>query len=409
MQSPITVGPRQNVFMPISSSHSHGIQKRSSPGLLGFTSSYHQQVIRPEARPVQGVTSVIRVSPNLPQWSDNVAEQPSVILQRALTSPPNSSTEPENNSSPQGALYCHIPPAHEKGMIIVKEETENDIMESISLPPQVIQSDHLHPIQLIRLTPNDNMNNCNMNNIHTYSTGPGLLQSNSTSSGLPVIVNPTQLVPVLPAQSVVKRNITNAVNQQNPAPVIVKTEQASPNHKDPIIQHNPIEIQSHQRVSLAPQISTSSQTNHFQSKQINTPLKVQTCTSSTQSAFIIPWHSIVPLLTSNSGPISPPTSQLSPPLSAPPISIITGHSIDLQEDDVNVEAIPGTIEEDDDVFESEPTDITIDSSSTSKKRSQSLSSLPSNTKESSKVNSFIINCFHYSMTSSIQQFLNDFR
>lgn len=44
MQSPITVGPRQNVFVPISS-HSH-LQKRNSPGPPGYNPSYHQPVIR---------------------------------------------------------------------------------------------------------------------------------------------------------------------------------------------------------------------------------------------------------------------------------------------------------------------------------------------------------------------------
>lgn len=65
----------------------------------------------------------------------------------------------------------------------------------------------------------DNTNN-------THSTGIGLIQSSSISS-LPVIVNPTQLVPVLPAtsQSVVKRVIPASAIQHTPPPVIVKTEQ----------------------------------------------------------------------------------------------------------------------------------------------------------------------------------------
>ncbi|KAG5896688.1 hypothetical protein JTB14_002535 [Gonioctena quinquepunctata] len=382
LQSPITVGPRQNVFMPISNNHFHSLQKRNSPGPPGFNPAY-QQVIRPEARPVQGVTSVIRVSPNLRQWSNNVPEQPSVILQRALTSPPNPLQMTENSPLSQDAVYCLVPPIHEKGMLLVEDESENDMKESTSFSKQVIQSNN--STQRIQLTPNKSMNTSgDMNNIHTYSSALGLLQPNSTSSGLPVIVNPTQLVPVLPAasQSVLKRIVPTTTNQLNSAPVIVKTEQV--HQKDVIIQHNPIQVQSQQRVSSASQTPTSSQTSLFQSRLINTPLKVQTSIASTQSAFVIPWHSIVPLLTSTTEPISPLMSQLSPPLSAPPISSITGQSIDLHDDDVDVEAIPGTMEEDDDVFESETADISNPNSSNGKKRSQSLSSLPSNGKEINK-------------------------
>ncbi|KAJ8930843.1 hypothetical protein NQ314_016260 [Rhamnusium bicolor] len=385
MQSPITVGPRQNVFMPIPSSHSHGMQKRNSPGPPGYNPPYHQQVIRPEARPVQG-TSVIRVSPNPRQWAPNPPEQQSVILQHALTSPSSQPLEPENNTISQGTLYCVVPPTHEKNVMIIKNEIENDQKETKSFQRQVIQSDHLHSTQTIRVTPN-NINNITSLNI-SHSTGPGFIQSNSINSGLPVIVNPTQLVPVLPAasQSVVKRVAPTGTIQQNPPPVIVKTEQVSPNvpnhNKDPIIQHNPIQIHSHQRVSVVPQITTS-QSNQNQSRPLVPQLKVPTNPPSTQSAFVIPWHSIVPLLTASSGPNSPPSSQLSPPLSAPPISTMTG-AIDIQDEEVDGEAMPVTTEEDDDVFETETSDSNLDNNSNNKRRSQSLSSLQSNNKDSNK-------------------------
>lgn len=80
---------------------------------------------------------------------------------------------------------------------------------------------------MIHVTPSNNSNNVETIN-NTHSTGIGLIQSNSISS-LPVIVNPTQLVPVLPAasQSVVKRVVPAPVVQPNPPPVIVKTEQGT--------------------------------------------------------------------------------------------------------------------------------------------------------------------------------------
>ncbi|KAJ8982812.1 hypothetical protein NQ317_010433 [Molorchus minor] len=397
MQSPITVGSRQNVFMPIPSSYSHGMQKRNSPVSPSYNAPYHQQVIRPEARPVQSVTSVIRVSPNPRQWTSNTPEQLGVILQHALTNKSSQSLEQENNSLSQGTLYCVVPPTHDKNVMVIKNEMETDQKEPKSFQRQVIQTDHLHPAQTIRVMPNNNINNLT----NSHSTPPGYLQSNSIGSGLPVIVNPTQLVPVLPAasQSVVKRVIPTATIQQNPPPVIVKTEQgkrcmktfvpnnlkyhiaASPvmsNHnKDPVIQHG--QLQAHQRVSAASQI-TLSQANQNQNRP---PLKVQTNSPSTQSAFVIPWHSIVPLLTTSSGPNSPPLSQLSPPLSAPAISTMSIGPIDLQDEEVDSETMPLPTEEDDDVFETETSETSIDNTN-SKRRSQSLSSLQSNNKESNK-------------------------
>lgn len=108
MQSPIPVGPHQNLFMPISS-HSHGLMKRTSPGPAGYvTNSFnHQPVIRPElVRPIQTGISVI--SPNPKSWTTSVSEQQSVILQHALTSPANQiNQEPESASLPTGINYIY--------------------------------------------------------------------------------------------------------------------------------------------------------------------------------------------------------------------------------------------------------------------------------------------------------------
>lgn len=79
------------------------------------------------------------------------------------------------------------------------------------------QSDHIHQqTHTIQIAPNNGINS-------TPSMG---------ASVLPVIVHPTQLVPVLPAasQSVVKRVVHAApVSSAPPAcpPVIIKTEQKS--------------------------------------------------------------------------------------------------------------------------------------------------------------------------------------
>lgn len=98
---------------------------------------------------------------------------------------------------------------------------------------------------------------------------------------------------------------------------------------------------------------------------------------------MIPWHSIVPLLTATSGPASP-ICQLSPPLSATPVSTISGPAIDIHDDENDGEVMPIPTEEDDDVFENETTDSSLDNSN-NKRRSQSLGALQNNSKETSKV------------------------
>lgn len=169
------------------------------------------------------------------------------------------------------------------------------------------------------------------------------------------------------------------------------------NHlKDPLVLHNPVQLQTHQRITTVSQIPISqiSQPQNRQPVNINPnpPIKVQSNTLSNQSAFVIPWHSIVPLLTASSGPTSPPISQLSPPLSAPPVNINSGPIIgDCHDDDVDVEPMPTPTEEDDDVFETEPSDLNVDGNINSKRRSHSLSSLQSNAKETGKVSCLQIN------------------
>lgn len=104
-------------------------------------------IFRPElVRPVQPGTSVIRISPNPRPWASTSSEQQSVILQNALTNPANQSTpDPEpapiqSGRTPQttrenatsnfhpfsGTLYCLVPQAHDKNLMIIKNESEKD-------------------------------------------------------------------------------------------------------------------------------------------------------------------------------------------------------------------------------------------------------------------------------------------
>lgn len=399
MQSPITVGSRQNLFMPIST-HSHNLQKRNSPIPPGYNSTFHHQpVIRPElVRPNQGATSVIRVSPNPRQWSSQpVNEQQSVILQHALT---NSNVQPleTENSQQQGGMYRVASQQLERNILIIKEESEQK--DPKPFQRQVIHSDHIHSASSIRVALN------HTNNVQ-YSNNSGLLQPTSIPSSNFLS---TQLMPLNSnnSQSVVKRVSTTTVHPVAvSSPVIVKPqEQSSPNVnynnniKEDLShtlttqqpQHISLPPSPHVRVPIQTQPQISSLIHHSQNHNrllIPQP-KTTNPPPTTQSAFVIPWHTLVPILTTTSctttNPISPPSSELSPPLSAPPVPLgnNTRSTIDINDisDDIDVDTIPVPLDEDDDVFETETTDNMPENNS-NKRRSQSLSSLP-NAKESIK-------------------------
>lgn len=116
-----------------------------------------------------------------------------------------------------GPLYCLLPQTPEKNVMIIKNEIHNnektkDIQTQLQRP--VI---HVQSTPTIRVAPSNN----NVKN----------LAANIPTSG-PVIVKPTQLVPVLPAaanQSVVKRTgppvtSVSTIVPQSPQPIIVKQQ-----------------------------------------------------------------------------------------------------------------------------------------------------------------------------------------
>jgi hypothetical protein len=112
---------------------------------------------RPESvRPIQGVPSVIRLSPSPRQWGgSNPTEQPSVILQHALTSSTNQSVVDGENTQIQsgktstnifrivvsdvasGTVYCVMPQPHEKSVMVIKNEMDNEAKENKSFQRQV--------------------------------------------------------------------------------------------------------------------------------------------------------------------------------------------------------------------------------------------------------------------------------
>ncbi|ENN80289.1 hypothetical protein YQE_03282, partial [Dendroctonus ponderosae] len=283
--SPVTVGPRQNVFLPIG-------------GGAPAYPPYHQPVIRPElVRPVQTAQSVIRVSPRPRPWGNinsienaQALQHNSPVEERVVTLAPHTSVMPLILLLLVGSLY--IVPQHQdqKNLIVIKNVMNGRIDEAKSPQRRVIQSDHMRSAQ------------------------PA------------VIVHPTQLVPILPAAP---------QSRSVPAGVIVTPEQA-------------IE-------SSSPQQTTS---NLIQSSQVGSPA----------SAFAVPWHAIVPILSGGSGIHA---------------GTISPNSNDISETDIadhEVVPTPPDDEDDDDVFESESGDSSGGmeigrTSTTPQRRTQSMSAL----------------------------------
>lgn len=153
-------------------------------------------------------------------------------------------------------------------------------------------------------------------------------------------------------------------------------------HKEPshLPPAAPLQIPPHGQTQV---ITTQSQPPVAQpAPQLRPQNPPQKISHPTQSAFVIPWHSIVPILQATTGPLSPPSSELSPPLSAPPVPTVTGLSMDLGDDEADVENMPTPAEDDDDVFETEPSENAVGAGANeTKRRTQSLSSLPNTVRD----------------------------
>ncbi|XP_050314049.1 protein capicua homolog isoform X2 [Anthonomus grandis grandis] len=254
--SPVTVGPRQNVFLPI------GGGAPSYP-------PYHQPVIRPELVRPQTTQSVIRVSPGPRPWNSVASidtSHTSVMMQHDL--PLEEPATLTSHVAP-GSLYI-IPHLHEKNLLVIKNEMDNRLAEEPRplVPRQIIQNEHIR------------------------NTQPA------------VIVHPTQLVPVLPAASQPRGPSTG---------VIVTPEQAV----------EPMPIQPIQQQPLTP--------NSVQPPQVGSPA----------SAFAVPWHTVVPVLSSANSPATNTQGSTSP----------NNHDMHETEGGDNDHQVLREDDDDDDVFE----------------------------------------------------------
>ncbi|XP_024086478.1 putative transcription factor capicua isoform X2 [Cimex lectularius] len=349
VQSPVTVGSRQNVFLPIPSMQRH---PQPSPVQHHFmVGSYQQHVIRPElVRPTtlmgqhqEGrcspvntgmATSVIRISPSPQQqqqqigthiaWKVDSPSPPAThaphgynILQQALTHPeshPMDEDQPQQRLQEQQDVQQQVsnlrilkiddrliqrPPHHQESVIRKDNSTHHSVL--VEKPLTVLHQVVNKPMQFT----NENINLHNTSN--TVNTVNEQNVSQQTQMGKTnvyqqhVIVNPTELLPVLPLQ-----------NKSDDSP------------------------------------------------QRNGGVAVNT----SSGMALYQWDTLVPLL-GTSPPLTPPI--LSPPLSAPPVPIDPPHQAD---------------EEDDDVFEPVREQVPLiqeglSNSSAGKRRTQSLSALQS--------------------------------
>ncbi|CAH1402356.1 unnamed protein product [Nezara viridula] len=337
MRSPVTVGPRQNVFLPIASIQRH---PHPSPVQHHFMvgSSYQQHVIRPElvrpttlmvqqnqqmgqsegSSPASGglATSVIRISPNPQQTASHIAwkvESPSpppapphsshgYILQQALTNHDIHDETTQNIRQQQQSLEHHDVQQQASNLRVLKIE---DRLVSRGHQETVIRKDNsnLHAVNVEKqatvLHQNKALSYSNDHQMMETSDNEREVVSKSNVYQQVIVNNPTELLPVLPLQ-----------------------------HKS--------EEQPQRNGGIA--VNTSS------------------------GMTVYPWESLVPLLAS-SPPLTPPI--LSPPLSAPPVP-----------------DTPSQEEEDDDVFETvrDPPPGADSSGNGGKRRTQSLSALQ-NSKE----------------------------
>lgn len=182
------------------------------------------------------------------------------------------------------SLYL-VPQAHEKNLVVINNDVDNRIEEVKPLPRQVITLTF------------DNEELCECGDFEK------VIQTEHMRNSQPaVIVHPTQLLPVLPATS---------QSRSTQAGVIVTPEQAV----EPVAMQSP-----------APTL--------IQNSQVGSPA----------SAFAVPWHAVVPVLSSS--------------------SVLSGRALspenDVQENesmDHDVLPSPADEDDDDDVFESENGDI----------------------------------------------------
>ncbi|KAK6641151.1 hypothetical protein RUM44_012860 [Polyplax serrata] len=408
--------PRQNVFMPITSPASQSLQGvvNRSNNLVSpnqqkwktqtsplpsqhFVGGSYQNVIRPElVRPGQVVmsqpspnpqptgmaTSVIRISPS----PSRTAAAPGTASQRVtwrvespgVTSPPNNSSRTNvvatashqqqgiilqkaltsaNNSSI--ALDAKPRPVQESDQKVVRGQPQTNLAVMVPKPERGTlylfpQQSGFHPEKKLLVIKSED------NKFPTIMVNHRV--PNSTSSPASVVVDKASVQQGNKIGVQISPNLFENTRTETPKQINLKTSIQTTNTTTVLQTSNLIQPVIVHPTQLLPVLPISQQQSD--QKELKNS-GVLTINASQQLSAVYPWQTLLPLLPA----VSPPSSTLSPPLSAPP-----DFKPSDEFDGVDGEAL--TAEEDDDVFEPEPTDVGFESTAANgKRRSQSLSSL----------------------------------
>ncbi|KAF6205666.1 hypothetical protein GE061_019839 [Apolygus lucorum] len=332
-QSPVTVGPRQNVFLPIPSMQRHPQPSPIQPHFMVGT--YQQHVIRPElVRPntlmVQQqhtlqedrcspgnsglATSVIRISPN-PQQQQPIGSQ--IAWKVESPSPPPSQ-----------------PPVHSHGYILQQALTTPEQMHVVEDKPEPLRIQQELPEIQQQVSSSMRVLKIAEDRIQRIpSNQESVIRKDNSTHHSVVVEKPTVLHQVpksmpftgetVTLHNSMNNNVVTLVNDSNDRIIAQQQEQQPAQQiKSNIYQHviiNPTE--------LLPVLPMQQKSDDHPQRNGGGGVAVNTSSGMT----VYSWDSLVPLLGA-SPPLTPPI--LSPPLSAPPIPNDTPHQVDDDDDDV---------------------------------------------------------------------------
>nr|XP_050864104.1 protein capicua homolog isoform X2 [Vespula vulgaris] len=413
---------------------------KHSPTQSNFLVQYQQQVIKPEpnrmvrpSRPAPTApvpasigTSVIRISPvgrgmpgqNLTlSWSEQsppprhpsvvtsiAQQQQGIILQHALTSSNNFSNHsevPEQNTQllkPSHSPHMSLSAPPPQNLTLLHKPQEQPVDYAQTAQPQnqpIYVMQHQHEKKYLVIKNNIDISTAGHIGIQDdkYRQGlmnhlaqlPASLQNQCQSSQTPAVSVHIDKLSVL--QQTNKIGIHTSAHmdvQRNSAPstnvvMSAATEVTNPSTPTSVFQH--VIVQPGHLIQIPkaqPPREENSKNNGVLYGSHDVPSAYQPHPPSLLNNAVRNWKKAFSWQTTvlDQSEVSPPPSALSPPLSAPPIPI----SINTSGEDGSApgaDQITPAEEEDDDVFEAEPTTPAEIETNANKRRSQSLSALHS--------------------------------
>ncbi|CAB0020378.1 unnamed protein product [Nesidiocoris tenuis] len=336
-QSPVTVGPRQNVFLPIPSmQHGHPQPSPIQPHFMVGT--YQQHVIRPElVRPstlmVQGsggqvgglqeescspgptgsscATSVIRLSPN-PQ------QQMGSHIAWKVESPSPPPTQPSQAIHTHGYLL-------QQALTTPEMHMNDDKAEQQELQQQVSN------MRILKIADDNRVQ-------RVQPSHESVIRKDNSTHHSVVIEKPTVLHQV-PKNMFACETVTlhNSMNNNVVTLVNDSADRVVPVPQEPQLATQQIKGNIYQNVIINPTELLPVLPMQQNSSDDQQPQRNGSVVNTSSGMTVYSWDSLVPLLGASS-PLTPPL--LSPPLSAPPISAVeTPHQMEDDDDDV-FETVP---------------------------------------------------------------------